>query len=96
MAPLAEAPPAAAHGAGGASSSPPAIVGLDLKEALLDIGAPTLAAVLCFALAILCFCVRRWRRRRRIALLWQQHIQDTSGALGDSFLDVPAAGTVNG
>jgi hypothetical protein len=31
---------------------------------------------------------RRWRRRRNIALLWQQHIQDNSAAGGyDAFLD---------
>ena len=77
--------------------SPVLLGGMNLEQVLLDIGVPVLTSIACSVMLVTLFCCRRWRRRRRIALLWQQHIQDTSGTMGDSFLDVPAAGAgING
>ena len=57
---------------------------------LIYVGAPVLAAIVLISTAVACILRRRWQRRQRIALLWQQHIQDNSGAY-DSFLDAPPA-----
>ncbi len=56
---------------------PPHGTNAHIRTLLLEAGLPAL-----FALAICCFvgaCLfRRWRRRRRITRIWQQHIADAS------------------
>ena len=49
---------------------------------IMEIAIPAGAAALCALLLGGLFALRKWRRRRRIALLWQQHIQDNSSAGG--------------
>ena len=49
--------------------------------------APALAFVLLVAIALGRFFVKKWRRRQRIQLLWQQHIQDISRP--DEYYDTP-------
>lgn len=84
-----------ASGAPPPSSPPPPTTTPTLLDRLLFyVGTPA-AVVVVLSVCTVCFVVRRRHlRRQRIALLWQQHIQDTSGGDGsyrEYFLDPSAA-----
>ena len=68
-------------------SPPPSAAGSSWMEPWLLVGAAV--AIVLLLTTVACVLRRRSQRRQRIALLWQQHIQDNTGAY-DSFLDAPA------
>jgi hypothetical protein len=79
---LAGAPPASPPAASPLPPPPPAAPAA-VPDWVLEVAVPAACAAL-VGLFVLCVCTRRWRRRRRIAMLWQQHIQDTVGGYGSS------------
>ena len=76
-------------GSGGGIWPPKDVADWTEREWLLYVASPSiLLGVLAVGLGVYCWLRSRWRRRQQIQLLWQQHIQDSSGAY-DAFLDTP-------
>lgn len=65
-------------------------------QLILEAGLPGLIGLV-LLLVLLCYCIKRWRRQRRINRIWQQHINGTGEAnygggppLTTGFLDAPS------
>ena len=63
---------------------------------VLEAGLPGLVGLVLLTM-LLCYCIKRWRRQRRINRIWQQHIAGTVGEVGyggppltTGFLDAPS------
>lgn len=72
-------------GSGAFPPTPPPSNSGDLS--FLYYAGPSAVIGLLLAGVICCFLRRRWARRRQITRLWQQHIQDSSNASYEPFLD---------